>query len=333
VLPVGILLGLLPVLLFLGGLLYIDSYKLVHFPAVLSTIAVGAASAVLAIPANGWLLSILGLQFSSYSRYVSPVVEETLKAIFLVYLLKSNKVGFSVDAAIRGFAIGAGFALVENLYYFHFRPDASPSLWIIRGFGTAVMHGGATSLVGILSKEMADRRGSASLPVFLPGILLATALHSFFNHFLLSPFLSTLLILLLLPSMLLLVFRRSERATRDWLGIGFDSDRELLEMITTGTLQETRIGSYLHSLQDRFAGETVADMLCYLRLHLELSIRAKGMLLMREAGFHVPPDREVQEQFAELAFLEKSIGRTGKIALHPFLHTRSKDLWQITMLQ
>jgi hypothetical protein len=128
-------------------------------------------------------------------------------------------------------------------------------------------------------------------------------------------------------------FRQSEKATQNWLGVGFDSDRLLLDMITTGTLADNRIGQYLHALQDKFPGETVADMLCYLRVHLELSIRAKGLLLMREAGFEVPPDPDAKAQFDELSFLDKSIGKTGKLALHPFLHTRSKDLWQITMLQ
>jgi hypothetical protein len=104
-------------------------------------------------------------------------------------------------------------------------------------------------------------------------------------------------------------------------------------MITTGVLSETRIGKYLNSLEHKFPGEMLVDLLCFLRLHLELSIEAKGMLLMRDAGFQIPVDGEVGEKFAELRFLEKSVGKTGKLALHPFLHTRTKDLWQITMLR
>ncbi len=76
---------------------------------------------------------------------------------------------------------------------------------------------------------------------------------SFYNHFFVSPIFSTLAILILLPMILVLVFNRSEKVTRNWLGVGFDSDRELLEMITTGTLAETRIGTYLHSLETHFA--------------------------------------------------------------------------------
>jgi len=76
----------------------------------------------------------------------------------------------------------------------------------------------------------------------------------------------------------------------------------------------------------------VVDMLCLLRLRLELSIQAKGMLLMREAGFPVEPDPEVKAKFEELRFLEHSIGPTGLLAMAPFFHFSDRDLWQYHML-
>ena len=76
----------------------------------------------------------------------------------------------------------------------------------------------------------------------------------------------------------------------------------------------------------------MGDMLCYLRIHLELAIRAKGILMMQGAGFRIPVDPEVREKFVELQFLEKSIGKTGRLALLPFLHTSHRDLWQIYLI-
>jgi len=77
----------------------------------------------------------------------------------------------------------------------------------------------------------------------------------------------------------------------------------------------------------------MVDLVCYLRLYLELSIQAKGILLMRQAGFEAPVDPEVKEKFEELRQLEKNIGATGKLALLPFLHTSTRDLWQLHMLE
>ncbi len=325
--------GVLPVAVFLLGLIFMDSYKLVHARTVIVTILAGCVGAVAAYPINSMVAATLRLEWTLYVRYVSPVIEETIKALFLLYMLKSNRLGFMMDAAIVGFAVGAGFSIVENLVYIHERPDADLYLWVIRGFGTAIMHGGATAIVGIMAKQLTDRLGGREWLALLPGLGTAIVIHSAFNHFFLNPMLSTVLVLVTLPALVTFIFRASERATQSWLGVGFDSDRDLLEMITTGILAENRIGNYLHSLQDRFSGEVVADLLCYLRVHLELSVRAKGLLLLRESGFDVPPDPETREQLNELRFLERSIGRTGLMALHPFLHMRRKDLWQITMLK
>jgi len=324
--------ALLPVVVFLLSLVYLDSFKLVRFRAVLVTILAGSGVAFGSLLLNTWTAETFGLHPTVLTRYAGPVIEELIKAAIMIILLRSNRVGFMVDAAIRGFAVGAGFALVENLYYISARPDAHLYVWVIRGFGTALMHGGATAIVGVMTKALFDRSDSHRLLLALPGLLAAVALHMLFNHFILSPLVSTLMILVILPLALTLVFRRSEQATREWLGVGFDSDRELLEMVTTGNLTDTRVGQYLQTLQARFPGEVVADMLCFLRTHVELAIQAKGMLLMKEAGFKVVPDPEIDEKLTELRYLQKSIGRTGRLALHPVLHTRSRDLWQLQML-
>jgi RsiW-degrading membrane proteinase PrsW (M82 family) len=329
---VEILVSLVPVLVFLGVLRFLDSYKLVRVRSLLVSIVVGCAVAGVASVVNGHAMEFLHVEHRDYSLYIAPVIEEVLKAAFVIFLISSKRVGFMVDGAIQGFAIGAGFAATENLFYLFTLPPTSMFLWLIRGLGTAMMHGATTAIVGIISKSLSDRFSASNPLVYVPGLVLAILVHAMFNHFFIPALIETVVILVVLPLLMLFVFDRSERATRHWLGVGFDTDRELLEMLTTGNLSESRIGIYLHSLQDRFRGEILADMLCLLRMYLELSISAKGLLLMREAGFEVKSDPEIREKFAELRFLEKSIGRTGKVALLPFLHTSTRDLWQLNLL-
>ena len=270
---------------------------------------------------------------ASYSRYVAPIVEESAKALLIVGLVRANRIGFLVDAAIYGFAIGTGFAVVENLYYWNSLADPSLVLWLVRGFGTAVMHGGTTAIFGIAGKTLTERRGLKKGAGWLIALLVAMAIHSTFNHFFVSPVLSTAFILIVLPPLIFVVFRRSEKALEEWLNVGFDADTEVLEMILSGTLSQSPVGIYLRSLKERFRGEVVVDMVCCLRLHLELSLRAKGLLMMREAGFPVALDAADKANLAELDFLERSIGVTGKLAMAPFLRTSSRDLWQIYMMR
>lgn len=322
--------GLLPVVTFLATLVYFDSYKLVSLRAVIVTILVGAAAAGLGYFANVAVLDRIALDFIAYSRYVSPWIEEAIKALVIVYLIRSQRIAFLVDAAIYGFAVGTGFAVVENLYYLAMRPDSHVAVWVVRGFGTAIMHGGATAIFAIVSVALSEKRpGYAAL---LPGLLGAVLLHSAFNHFLFKPVLSTLGILVALPPLAWYVFRRSERSVGDWLGADFDADARLLELIDSEDFGSSNLGQYLQSLRSHFRGEIVADMLCYLRLHLELEMLAKGVLLMRENGMEPDLDPESRAKFDELHYLERSIGRTGRRAMQPFLHINARDLWQIHML-
>lgn len=326
--------ALVPVVAFLAALLLMDSFKLVPGRAILGALLAGALAALGASALNHHLADAYALPLPLLSRYVAPVTEETLKAIYVLYLVRRGRIGFLVDAAILGFAVGTGFALFENAEYLRARTDRHLLLWMVRGFGTALLHGGCTALLATLTKALHDRQAGSwpGLLAFLPGLLLAAGLHSLFNHFLLPPVATTLLLLVVLPALMIAVFERSERATRDWLGLGLDTDLELLGAILKGAVLRTRAGAYLESLKARFAGPVVADMLCLIRIQLELQIRAKGLLLAREAGLEAPVGEDVRANLQELRYLEKSVGRTGLLALKPILRRSSRELWQVYLL-
>lgn len=329
----GVAVGFLPVFLFLVALVLIDSYKLVTLRAILLSVAAGVAAGVASYGVNVLLRPALDLDFTAYSRYVAPIVEESLKAGFVVFLLQRNKIGFVVDGAIHGFGIGTGFALLENLYYLRVFPDATVWTWIVRGLGTAIMHGGTTAIVAMVSRTLQNRFAAFRLVLVVPGLVVAMVLHSLYNHFLLQPLLATALIVLVVPYLSVEVFQRSERETTAWLGVGFDTDQELLRTMRAGQVSGTPVGRYLTAVRSRFAPEVIVDMMCLLRLRAELAIRAKGILMMREAGFDPEPDPTLKDKLDEVRYLQRSIGRTGLLALQPFLHTNTRDLWQMTVLE
>jgi hypothetical protein len=204
--------------------------------------------------------------------------------------------------------------------------------WIVRGFGTAIMHGGATAIFSVISRALLRQHSTLGLVALIPGFLIASIIHSVFNHFFFTPLVNAALVLGFLPLLLVVVFDRSERAVSDWLGAGFDANTELLELINSGEFSASKVGTYLQSLREKFEGPIVADLLCYLRLHTELSIRAKGLLMMRESGFVNKAGEETRAKLEEMKYLEKSIGTTGKLAIKPFLRMSRKDLWQFYML-
>ncbi len=131
----------------------------------------------------------------------------------MIYLLARRRIGFLVDAAILGFAVGTGFALVENAEYLRALGQGSVFLWIVRGFGTAVLHGGATAILAVVAKGLEDRHPGAGVAVVLPGFVAAVGIHSLYNHFILPPVLATLVLFVTLPVLLVLVF--AEERERD----------------------------------------------------------------------------------------------------------------------
>jgi len=328
-----LVIGLVPVLCFLAALLYLDSYQLVSLRVVIAVVVCGVVAAVLCYGVNAGLLRLVAVERHTYTRYVAPVVEELAKGAIVVVLMRAHRIGFLVDAAILGFAAGTGFAIVENVYYQQLIPDAGVGLWVVRGLGTAIMHGGTTAVFAMLGLSLLERKHLPAAAAFAPGFALAVVLHSVFNHLVASPRVATLATLLTLPPLMFFVFQKSERAVADWLGRGFDADAEMLESLNSGRFPESPAGRYLTSLKERFHGPVVADLLCYVRLYTELALRAKGILMMRESGFEPTIDDETRARFAEMRYLETSIGRTGLMAIHPLLHMSRRDLWQLYMLE
>jgi len=327
-------LALLPVLLFLAGLVQLDGYKLVRMKMMLALVATGCAAAGVSYLVNNFAYAHFQGDFVAYSRYLSPWIEEALKAALLVFLIRTRRIGLPVDAAIAGFAIGTGFALVENLYYLVSRPHTALPVAVIRGFGTAIMHGGTAAVLAMISNTLYERRPSGGLHLLLPGFLAAVALHTGYNYLLVRPALATLATLLVLPFVIFLAFDHSERILRTWIEVDLESDLELLQAISAGQFLDSKSGRYLQALRDRFRGEQLADMLCYLRVHGELAVRAKGVLLLRESGMPEPPiDAQTRDRLTELDHLARSIGKTGVLALRPLMMATGKEIWQLTLLR
>lgn len=322
-----------PVICLLVLLVFMDSFKLVPLRVVVQALAAGAIAAVAALFLHSQLIDITGMPLPVLRRYIAPLVEELLKLAFVVYAIRRRRVGFPVDAAILGFAVGTGFALVENTYYLGAVRSSGPLLWLVRGFGAAILHGATTAIAAIVSQTLAARRPGQALKVFIPGALAAIAIHAVYNQFVLPAVVATLVLLAVVPPLILFTFNHSERSTREWMSAGLDLDVELLELVLSENFGDTRLGAYLEELRSRFPGIVVADMFCLMRVELELGIRAKGRLMAREAGLHVPVDDEILSLLAEVKYLEKSIGPTGLLALEPLQVSSNRDAWHKFLLR
>ena len=331
--PIEAALGLGPVLLYLAGLLYIDSFKLVRVSTILGVLLMGMAAAFLSYFLSGFVIDTLHLSFPTYSKYYAPVVEEGLKDLAIVWLFSRNRIGFMVDAAILGLAVGAGFSLLENVYYAYIFPEANVGVWIIRGFGTALMHGGVAAIFAISAQTLRERHAHTGVWAFIPGFLAAVSIHSIFNQFIDYPAYSAAVTILALPFALLFLFDKSEHKVHDWLVQDYESHEQLLADIADGKFAQSELGRFITNLATKFDATIVADIFSYIQLHIQLVLRAEQLLLAKEKGVAAAPGKTDADSFKRLHALERQIGRTAMLAVWPHLKFSRQELWELHQLE
>jgi protease PrsW len=327
-----LLISILPVVLFLVFLFLLDSFKLVLKKILLYCLLWGASSAAIAYYSNNFLFENLHLSFRTGSLYIAPFIEELLKSLAILLLIARKRIGFMIDASIYGFAIGAGFSLAENLLYLNTITDQNLLIWIVRGFGTAFMHGGCTALFSVIFIGGKSRNVSNIISLIL-SLSFAYAIHSTFNHFHIDPVIQTLGIIVVLPVVFILIFKYNETQLQNWLEIEFNSEIELLNMINKGQFGSTRAGEYLTSLKSRFTSEAILDMYCYIQIYLELSIKAKRNVMLKENGFAPIIENDIDGKLKELSLLRKQIGKVGELTLSPLIRMNYRDLWKLNSLK
>lgn len=326
-----ILISLLPVIIFLLVLNSLDTFKLLRPAIIFSAILWGSICALLAYPINTYFFSV----FDEYivTGLTAPFVEEFLKFTFVALLFYKNKLGFLADALIIGFASGTGFSIIENIFYLNQIDSQNLMLWAIRGLGTAIMHGTATAISAVISQNLISKREIVKSDYLVLGLAIGFLIHAIFNNFFLPPLFQTVLQISLLPLIVIQIFTKSEKSLRNWMEEQSSSEFELLRMIKKGDFKSTRAGKYILSIKSRFTPEVILDMLAYIQLNIELSIKAKGILLMKEAGFEPEKEEEIKSLLNELDFLSKSIGKTGMRTLSPIIRLSGKDIWKLNLLK
>ena len=111
-------------------------------------VLIGIFISVFAAEVNGLLNSLLPMSKYEITIIVTPITEEILKAVpilvFATVISSKKETLFTASMAT-----GIGFAVLENAFYL--LNDASFNMVdaIIRAFGTGLMHGMCTLLVGV----------------------------------------------------------------------------------------------------------------------------------------------------------------------------------------
>lgn len=340
---INYLLALTPVLILLGAFAWLDVFHLLSMRAIIALLLLGGVAAGLSYPISGGMLDALPLGFSNYSRFVAPWIEEALKGLMVVYIFLRNRVGFKIDAALSGLAIGGGFALIENIIYLVHAPHMSPGVWLVRGAGTAVMHGGSVAIMASLSHQLGEhellvRAGEWKFHplAFVPGYLVAVALHTGFNQFPSQPLIAMVLTLVFVPIAMIAIFSFGAREACNLLKI--ESDEHLADQpaLEAGTWPATDSGQRLRAFAEQRAEGPAfaATVLEYWRILGEIVLSAERRMIERTNGERLDRQADLDRgRLERLAALERGLDHATLRTMKKLLPFSRNDLWEIAELR
>jgi RsiW-degrading membrane proteinase PrsW (M82 family) len=333
-------LALVPVLLLLAIFVWLDAFKLMSLHEILFLLFLGGCGALASWPVAGRFLDALPIGFNSYSRYVAPWIEEAIKAVIMIGLFRFNRVGYKLDAVISGFAIGAGFSVIENIIYLIRFPDYGAGTWLVRGLGTAVMHGTTLAILAATAHEFAERetRESAGdfdfhLWWFLPGYLAAVAIHTTFNQFPDRPMISLMGSAILAPIILIVIFNFGTAEAQRWLAAEYAAHQAQLETLQAGQWPDSPAGKRISALAARLGAENEKRVRRYWELQAWLVVEAEETMMEEAAGDVSVDNAHVHAAFAELDGLRRALGRSAHTALTALLPFSRNDYWEVSELR
>lgn len=328
-------LALIPVLMLTAAFIWLDVFKLVSFWETVGLLLLGGAAAVAAYPVSGAFLDTLPIGFSNYSRFAAPWIEEALKALVVIGLFRFNRIGLKLDAVIMGFAVGAGFSVVENIFYLLRFPELGAGVWMVRGIGTAVMHGTTAALLAAIAHRLATRELHHEardfhfrLWWFAPGFIAAVAIHTAFNQFPSQPMLAMLVTSLLAPLTLMAILRFGTGEARQWLEAEEESHRVLLQSLEAGSFPDRPGWRRIEELVERSGPQTGALIREYVTVLTRLILTEEELLLQQSSEI-----RRVESDSAALfdrfKELRRQLGLMTISALTSLLPFSRSDYWEV----
>lgn len=327
--------SLIPIIVYIIFIYKIDHFALISIKRLLLLALIGMLTALACF---GLFLLTDRVISGKSADIIHPVIEELVKSIPLLILAFRKRIAFFIDSVICGAAVGGGFSFLENIFYLVLGDSVDLSTGLFRGLEVALIHMGCSAIIaaGMMMVVRQTERKRSRMPMNTNDILKTTALfvvalafHIFHNTFQFTPIMQFFWVLAVMVGMIAVVYFYDIDMTHRWLDKGLDMQINLLRSIEGGHLLNTPTGTFLESVKELFPPNVYFDIICYVRLQIELSVAAKTRFMLHEVGMDEPLEANKKElymsQFVELGELEKNIGPSAKMTIAPIVKLSPAD--------
>jgi RsiW-degrading membrane proteinase PrsW (M82 family) len=295
----------------------------------------GALAFFLASQLNRYLLNSVGIDWLVLVRFIAPIEEEIFKGVILLFLVRRREFTNFVDGAIYGFAIGIGFAVVENWEYL-LASEAAVQLMVavVRVISTNLMHAAGSAIIGVAVGRSRFSKRTGQILFALGGLLVSGTLHVIFNTVSNSPISSTIVLIITITLIGLIsygvIFDQIRRGLRDSRA----AIEEKLGMTDRVTAGETRavlslktIDEILAPLAAQFGPEKADHIEKLLKKQARLGILRKNEEKMQDPTLLEQNRKEMDSVRAEMEDLRKAIGSYPMLFLRAVFPEGDSPLW------
>ena len=334
--------SLIPIIVYIIFIYKIDHFALISIKRLLLLALIGMLTALACF---GLFLLTDRVISGKSADIIHPVIEELVKSIPLLILAFRKRIAFFIDSVICGAAVGGGFSFLENIFYLVLGDSVDLSTGLFRGLEVALIHMGCSAIIaaGMMMAVRQIERKRSRTAMSWNDIIKTTALfvaalafHVFHNMFQFTPIMQFFWVLSVMIGMIAVVYFYDIDMTHRWLDKGLDMQINLLRSIEGGHLLNTPTGTFLESVKELFPPNVYFDIICYVRLLIELSVAAKTRFMLHEVGMDEPLEANKKElymsQFVELIELEKNIGPSAKMTIAPIVKLSPADIQALNNL-
>ena len=156
---------------------------------VIEAFVFGMASCLMSAYISGFAKVLLGLSVEDTAVYISPMIEETMKflpVLFILFVLDAD----DNELFVTSVAIGAGFATFENICYLLSTGDMKMSFVLIRGLAVGIMH--VSSITVLVGTIIIIRHYKAiSFPALSGALAISSSIHALYNLLVSKPGISS----------------------------------------------------------------------------------------------------------------------------------------------
>jgi len=325
---------LIPIL-FLYIVHSLDLYRTGAFQYIFISFIWGLIAYLIAAQINPVLVNNGWVSYTNMVRFSAPILEEILKGIILLFLVRLAAFTYFVDGAIYGFAIGIGFAIIENFEYVLGSPETAVIQAVGRVLSTNLIHATCSGIIGItIGIALFDRSTRRALTI-LTGGALAMGIHIAFNNLVTRSNSGFLLVYAAIAGFSGAIFIaymifRGLKEEKEWIEKNLSAEAGVTAQEATAVQQLSSMRKFLAPVADKFGPEKATQIEAFLLKQAKLGILRTSLAKFAELGdekMHQSTVKQIENLRTEMDDLRRQVGTYCMLYLRGTFLQEASPLW------